>query len=56
MAFSKLFGVQDKGKSDELHAINDHLFLAGFIVPRSVQDTRENVASTVDETASQEQE
>jgi hypothetical protein len=31
VAFSKPFGVQEKGESDELHAINDHLLLAGVI-------------------------
>ena len=31
VAFSKAFGVQDKGEAEELHAINDHLLLAGVI-------------------------
>lgn len=31
VAFGKPFGVQEKGVSEELHAINDHLLLAGVI-------------------------
>lgn len=31
VAFSRPFGVQDKGQAEELHAINDHLLLAGVI-------------------------
>ncbi|KAJ5981043.1 hypothetical protein N7481_008341 [Penicillium waksmanii] len=31
VAFAKPFGVQEKGYAEELHAINDHLLLAGVI-------------------------
>ncbi|KAL4952489.1 cytochrome P450 [Aspergillus filifer] len=31
VAFAKPFGVQMKGEAEELHAINDHLLLAGVI-------------------------
>lgn len=44
VAFSKPFSVQDKGKSDELHAINDHLFLAGVIGELPCQDLWKSLA------------
>ncbi|KAJ5549420.1 hypothetical protein N7513_006654, partial [Penicillium frequentans] len=44
VAFSKPFGVQAKGKSDELHAINDHLLLAGVIGELPFQDLWKTLA------------
>jgi benzoate 4-monooxygenase len=38
VAFGKPFGVQEKGYSEELHAINDHLLLAGVIGELTFQD------------------
>lgn len=31
VAFSKIFGAQDRGEAKELHAITDHLLLSGVI-------------------------
>lgn len=44
VAFSKPFGVQAKGESDELHAINDHLLLAGVIGELPFQDLWKTLA------------
>ncbi|KAL4790966.1 cytochrome P450 [Aspergillus venezuelensis] len=38
VAFAKPFGVQMKGEAEELHAINDHLLLAGVIGELPCQD------------------
>ncbi|KAL4932004.1 cytochrome P450 [Aspergillus undulatus] len=38
IAFAKPFGVQAKGVAEELHAINDHLLLAGVIGELPCQD------------------
>ncbi|KAL4963139.1 cytochrome P450 [Aspergillus stella-maris] len=38
VAFAKPFGVQGKGEAEELHAINDHLLLAGVIGELPCQD------------------
>lgn len=44
VAFSKAFGVQDRGESEELHAINDHLLLAGVIGELSCQNPWKTLA------------